>query len=102
MAPSKNAFDELVELIETAAHPFPVAQARRLVLRATGRTPATDELARMIDRFGMAIQSLAEVLEEYPEGQPYYCRQDALDDVSIMRGICDRHKHKATPFVVSR
>lgn len=85
---SKDAFDELERLVERAGHPFPIAKARSLVLRATGRTQATDELAKMINRFDLTLQSLAIVLEEVGDISPNYTRLDVLDDIVILRRIC--------------
>lgn len=50
-----NYFEQLARMIEREGHPFPVSEARRLVLRATGRTQASDELAFAIDRLNAMI-----------------------------------------------
>lgn len=81
-------FDTIAKLIEEAGHPFPVTEARRLVLRATARTPASAGLADGIDRLNATLLVLAEVIEEIGSG-PNYTRDDALAELWAVKRGCE-------------
>lgn len=85
---AEGDFDRLAEMIETEGHPFPVSQARRLILRATGRTPASKDLAIAIDQLNMTLVSLAGLIEEIGAEDAVFTRHDALFDLCVLRRLC--------------
>ncbi|WP_146203969.1 NAD-glutamate dehydrogenase [Aminobacter sp. AP02] len=88
-----DEFEAIARLIERAGHPFPVTEARRLVLRATARTPASADLADGIDRLNATLAALAEVIEEIGDGHNH-TRHDALADLWAVRGICQSTRRR--------
>lgn len=83
-----DPFDELARLIETTDEAFPVAQARRLILRATSRATVTPELAKAIDLLNTSILLLDVVIEF--DGYPRYAREEAAGDLENLRSLCLR------------
>lgn len=85
----RDPFDEIARLIQEARKPFPVALAKRLVLRATSQGPVTPELADAIERLNRTIEALAKITDETSDGA-YDHRRDALDAHASLRILCRR------------
>lgn len=86
---AKSEFETIAELIREADHPFPVVQARRLILRATARTSANEELAAGIDQLNATLGALANLIEEIGGGHNH-TRYDALADLWALRNTCEK------------
>lgn len=86
-------FEAIAKLIEEAGHPFPVTHIRRLVLRATARTPASKELATRIEVLNKTLGAIAEVIEEIGDGHND-TRHDALAYLWALKRMCQKSSSK--------
>ncbi|MBT1155726.1 hypothetical protein J1C56_08990 [Aminobacter anthyllidis] len=86
-----DQFADIAHLIESAGSPFPTSRIRRLVLRATAKFDATDEISQLIDRLNFTLDILAIVLAELGDG-PAFNRLNALDDLRKLEAACERQR----------
>nr|WMC97967.1 hypothetical protein RAR13_04420 [Aminobacter aminovorans] len=92
-----DLFADIAHAIESANPPFPTAQIRRLVLRATASAVATNEIAHLIERLNFSLDILAIVLAEIGGGQ-YFNRLNALDDLRKLEEACQRQRRSVAQW----